>query len=280
MKLTPIDIAAPGACVQFSDSLRDTGFAVLKLCDPSFTELLDRVYKGWGLFFNNVEKHSELYHVRPDHSGYFPFRSENSKDSKIKDLKEFFHIYRESDIPKGLEIATWESRQYLASLGETLLLWLDLCGDYHSQFTGSEKLIDMVKNTNQTLLRVLHYPPLNGDHEEGAVRAAAHEDINLITLLPAATTTGLQVKTKDGEWYDVPSEKGWVIVNAGDMLQEATSGYYKSTTHRVVNPSGEAAKESRYSMPLFVHPRPEVRLSTRYTAAEYLDERLKELGLK
>jgi isopenicillin N synthase-like dioxygenase len=144
----------------------------------------------------------------------------------------------------------------------------------------SEPLSGMVKNTQQTLFRVLHYPPLKGKIEKGAVRSAPHEDINLITLLPAATETGLEVQDVKGNWHQVSTEPGTIVVNAGDMLQEASEGYYKSTTHRVVNPKGEAALKSRYSAPLFVHPRPEVVLSPRYTAATYLDQRLKEIGLK
>jgi isopenicillin N synthase-like dioxygenase len=146
----------------------------------------------------------------------------------------------------------------------------------------------MVEHSEQNLLRILHYPPLGLGSDaqritaDGAVRAAAHEDINLITLLPAATYPGLQVKTKDGEWIwaDMNVPKDAIIVNAGDMLQEASGGYFKSTTHRVVNPTGLGATVSRYSMPMFIHPRPDVRLSDKYTAGEYLDERLKELGLK
>lgn len=291
MELKPIDIAQPGACVDFDNSLRETGFALIDLKSKEFADLLDRVYAEWSAFFGDPIKHKYDFKLLGGQSGYFPFRSENSKDSQIKDLKEFYHLYKSTEVPHipeqwarlgklGFSSATWEMRDWLVALSETLLMWLDLCGDFHDKFTGSEKLMDMISGSEQTLLRVLHYPPLNGDEEPGAVRAAAHEDINLLTLLPAATTSGLQVLTKEGTWYDVPGEKGLIIVNAGDMLQEATSGYYKSTTHRVVNPAGEAAKLSRYSLPLFLHPRPDVRLSTRYTAGEYLDQRLKELGLK
>jgi isopenicillin N synthase-like dioxygenase len=120
---------------------------------------------------------------------------------------------------------------------------------------------------------------MTGDEEPDAIRAAAHEDINLITILPAANEPGLQVKGKDGEWIDVPCDFGSLIVNIGDMLQEASAGYYPSTTHRVINPDGTDMTKARISLPLFLHPRPDVVLSRRHTAETYLQERLKELGV-
>ena len=127
------------------------------------------------------------------------------------------------------------------------------------------------------LLRILHYPPLTGDEEPAAIRAAAHEDINLITILPAANEPGLQVLATDGSWLEVPCDFGNLIVNIGDMLQEVSGGYFPSTTHRVVNPEGSDKTVGRISLPLFCHPRPEVVLSERYTADGYLQERLREL---
>ena len=135
----------------------------------------------------------------------------------------------------------------------------------------------MIKGCDQTLLRVLHYPPLRGDEEAGAVRAAAHGDINLLTLLPAATEPGLQVLGKDHAWHDVPCDFGLLIVNIGDMLQEASGHYYPSTVHRVLNPTGEARFKPRISLPLFLHPRREVVLSERYTVESYFNERMEEL---
>ena len=114
----------------------------------------------------------------------------------------------------------------------------------------------------------------------GSVRAAAHTDINLLTVLPAANEPGLQVQAKNGEWLDVPCDFGMLIINIGDMLQEASQGYYPSTMHRVINPENRTHNVSRVSLPLFLHPRPEVVLSTRHTAGSYLSERLKELGMK
>ncbi len=140
-------------------------------------------------------------------------------------------------------------------------------------------LSEMIKDSDKTLLRILHYPPMTGNEEPGAIRAAAHEDINLLTILPAANEPGLQVKTLEGEWLDVPCDFGNLIINIGDMLQEASGGYFPSTTHRVINPTGERQEKSRISLPLFLHAKPDVVLSERYTAHSYLMERLQELGV-
>ena len=133
----------------------------------------------------------------------------------------------------------------------------------------------------RTLQRILYYPPLSGNEEAGAIRAAAHEDINLITLLPAATEPGLEAKDASGQWHKIQIDPHTLVINAGDMLQEVTDFHYISTSHRVVKPIGEKAGTDRLSLPLFVHPHAEDYLSERYTTAEsYLLERLRELGLK
>jgi isopenicillin N synthase-like dioxygenase len=126
---------------------------------------------------------------------------------------------------------------------------------------------------------VLHYPPLTGQEEPGAMRAAPHGDINLLTILPAATEPGLQVLGTDGGWHDVPCDFGLLIVNIGDMLEEASGRYFPSTVHRVLNPVGAAARKSRVSLPLFLHPRKEVVLSERYTVGSYFEERIRELRI-
>jgi isopenicillin N synthase-like dioxygenase len=124
---------------------------------------------------------------------------------------------------------------------------------------------------------VLRYPPLRGDEPADAVRAAAHEDINLLTVLPASNEPGLQVRDLHGAWHDVPCDFGSIAINAGDMLQLASGGYYPSTTHRVMNPTGEGATRSRLSLPLFLHPADEVELAAGRTAFSYLQERISEL---
>ena len=144
----------------------------------------------------------------------------------------------------------------------------------------SMPLPDMVTDSKTNLLRIIHYPPIDGKEEDGAVRGSAHEDINLITLLVAGTQPGLQVQDTNGNWHDISCDPGCLAINAGDMLQEASNGYFPSTTHQVINPDNQIDNKSRFSMPLFLHPRDEVVLSKKYTAKEYLDERLREIGLK
>ena len=134
----------------------------------------------------------------------------------------------------------------------------------------------MINGSEVTLLRILHYPPIGGP--VSAMRAAPHEDINLITILPMSSADGLEVLS-GGQWIPVPADFDHVVVNIGDMLQEASAGHFPSTTHRVVNPAGADMGVSRMSLPLFLHPRPDVVLSKRYTAKSYLDERLRELGV-
>jgi len=171
------------------------------------------------------------------------------------------------------------------ALAATLLGWVEAHSPAEVRAGYSEPLPRMIEGSQQTLLRVLHYPPLAGDEPTGAVRAAAHGDINLLTILPAAAEPGLQVLARDGRWLDLPCASAavseqLVIVNTGDMLQEASGGWFPSTIHRVLNPMGEAARRPRIALPLFLHPRPEVRLSARHTAGSHLAGRLRELGLK
>ena len=128
----------------------------------------------------------------------------------------------------------------------------------------SMPLNNMIQKSNQNLLRIIHYPPLLGEENPQAIRAAAHEDINLITLLVAGSEPGLQVMGSDGKWANVSTSPEYIVINVGDMLKECSNGYYPSTTHRVINPKHNNL--SRYSMPFFVHARDEVQLSEKHTA--------------
>ncbi|MED5427105.1 MAG: 2OG-Fe(II) oxygenase family protein, partial [Candidatus Neomarinimicrobiota bacterium] len=199
---------------------------------------------------------------------------------QTKDLKEFYHIYPWGRYPVEISNATIELYECLVELTSVLLGWIQDETPDHVKSLFSIPLPEMIKRSKTNLLRILHYPPLDGGEEPGAIRGAAHEDINLITLLVAGTQPGLQVKDNNSNWHNVPCDIGSIAINAGDMLQEASGGYFPSTTHQVINPGNEIKNESRYSMPLFLHPRDEVVLSDRYTAGQYLDERLKEIGLK
>jgi len=262
------------APAKFAKSFRETGFAIIKDHNISSDEI-DRMYGVWTDFFASDE--GPNFAVKPGESaGYFGYKSENAKGSVNKDLKEFFHAYQNKTLPNITEKETREFQEKLIKMGSILLGWLDQESEGHVSF--SEPLENMINGSDMNLLRIIHYPPLPDNVEPGEVRAAAHEDINLITLLVTGTEPGLQAKDVNGNWHDVPCKPGYITVNSGDMLSMASKGYYPSTPHRVVNPPKQENR-SRYSMPLFVHPRPDVLLD-KLTAGEFLDERLKEIGLK
>jgi isopenicillin N synthase-like dioxygenase len=279
MKVQVVDYTSKDAGQRFVESLRETGFGVLTN-HPIQQTLVESIYHDWYQFFCQDEK--KKYAFDPEkQDGYFaPEISETAKGHKQKDIKEYYHIYPWGRIPKSLEEDINDYYQKASELAAELLDWVEKYSPADVAKNYSEPLSNMIKDTPNTLLRVLHYPPLTGDEEAGAIRAAAHEDINLLTILPAANEPGLQVQEKDGTWIDVPADFGHLIINIGDMLQEASAGYFPSTSHRVVNPTGENAKKSRISLPLFLHPRDEVVLSERHTQESYLLERLKELGVK
>ncbi|WP_394779567.1 2OG-Fe(II) oxygenase family protein [Undibacterium sp.] len=279
MHIEPVDYLAPDAAQKFTESLHRTGFGVLKN-HPLSQQVLETIYKEWYDFFQSDAKSN--YSFDPEkQDGYFsPKVSETAKGNTKRDLKEFYHIFPWGRYPAEVSDAASKYYDQGASLAAELLQWVEDHSPADIKAKYSMPLSDMITGSEQTLLRVLHYPPLTGDEEPGSVRAAAHEDINLLTILPAATQAGLQVQGKDDKWFDVPCDFGMLIVNIGDMLDEASEGYYPSTSHRVMNPTGDEAKKSRVSLPLFLHPRLDVKLSDRYTAGEYLEERLIELGAK
>jgi isopenicillin N synthase-like dioxygenase len=276
MQLPVVDYRSATAAQDFCQSLHNTGFGVL--ANHSLDQnLVEGIYTEWLGFFGSEAKHK--YAQDPvKFDGYFsPAVSETAKGYDKRDLKEFYHIYPWGRYPA--EVSDAAQRYYKAgsALAAELLKWVEDNSPPEVRARYTEPLPKMIEGCDQTLLRVLHYPPLRGDEEPGSVRAAAHGDINLLTILPAATEPGLQVLGKDGAWFDVPCDFGLLIVNIGDMLQEASGHYYPSTTHRVLNPTGEGRFKSRVSLPLFLHPRREVVLSDRYTVQKYFDERMHEL---
>lgn len=277
MNVLTIDYNSVDAPELFCKSLKETGFAVLTY-HPIPVNLINQAYEKWQEFFTSSQKQS-YQPIKPHQDGYFPFRAEHAKDSNIADLKEFFHFYPEGKKPPETVEVTSRLYQALSEMGAVLLQWVENHLPQHVASKLSMPLQNMIKDCPTTLLRILHYPPLSTEIEPGAVRGAAHEDINLLTLLPAATAPGLEVKDVHGNWHAVSCDPGSIVVNVGDMLQMCTEYYYKSTTHRVVNPSDEQQFNSRYSMPLFLHAREDVRLSEKYTAKDYLTERLREIGV-
>ncbi len=278
MTLEAVDYQSPSAAQDFVKSLRETGFGVLKN-HPIRQQLVSDIYHHWHTFFNSDDKHHYRYNLGTQ-DGYFPAEvSETAKGHSKKDIKEYFHYYPWGQCPTEYKAELAQYYQEANQLAEELLGWIEQYTPTDIAHHYSQPLSSMIENSDQTLLRVLHYPPLKGDEELGAIRAGAHEDINLITILPAANEPGLQVKLKDGSWMDVPCDFGNLIVNIGDMLQEASAGYFPSTSHRVINPEGTDKTKARISLPLFLHPRPDVKLSERHTAGSYLHERLVELGV-
>ena len=278
MQVLSVDFTSPSAAKEFKESICNTGFAVIQNHDID-PKLISDAFQEWKSFFENDEKMKYVFDPKIQ-AGYFPMRSENAKDSSFKDLKEFYHYYPWWQNPKNILEHTPKLRDALVALASTLLQWIhhETPRDVEKKF--SMPLPDMIKDSPSTLLRAIHYPALSGKEIKGEVRAAAHEDINLITLLPAATAPGLEVLDLQGRWHEVPCDPGTIVVNSGDMLREASGGYYPSTTHRVTNPEDGHQRKERYSIPLFLHPKGEVRLSQRHTADSYLNERLRELGLK
>lgn len=267
----------PASPAEFARSLHETGFAVLT-DHPITPERIAAAYESWGAFFNSDDKHNWLP-SNGGHDGFFPFRSENAKDSAVKDLKEFYHVYPKGKVPPELEAETRALHADLTAVGATLLGWLQEHSPAEVTNRLSEPFPDMLAGSDQNLLRILHYPKLDQAPEPGAVRAAAHGDINLITCLLAGSESGLEAKDTSGTWHSVPCDPGMMAINAGDMLEMASGGYYPATVHQVVNPPAEQ-NVARFSMPMFLHPRPEVSLKPDMTAGEFLAERLREIGLK
>jgi len=279
---------------------KDYGFIILKDHDVS-PALLAESYQILEQFFTqSTEAKMKYAGVHGGQRGYTPFGKEHAKDSPVMDLKEFWHVGRQVEpghpLKKYYPDNIWpteipdfkpvfdELYSRLDQAGRAMLQALTFPLDVPNFYFDN-----MVADGN-SILRLLHYPPIPKDADPRCLRAAPHEDINLITILPAATASGLQLKDRDGTWLDIESEPGTLIVDAGDMLARATNDVIPSTTHQVVN-SPEASHKPRYSMPFFMHPNPESILSCipscRGTGAKYPDisaheflmQRLREIGL-
>ena len=266
--------------------------------------LIKRLYTQIKLFFDLPIEIKRKYE-HPEFSGqrgYVSFGKESAKGSKHGDLKEFWHFgqyisddeinnynYFPNIIVDELPEFNNVGKEVYQNLEKTakyvlraLALFLDIEESYFDNY---------IKNGN-SILRPIHYPPINEDPKD-AVRAAAHGDINLITLLMGAHGKGLQVKNSEGNWIDAVAMENELMINIGDMLSRHTNNVLKSTVHRVVNPDKELLKKSRYSIPFFMHPVSNMKLNVLesticdefpkayedITAGEFLEERLIELGL-
>ena len=284
-------------------AFQEIGFCAVKghlLSD----DLVERLYNQIKLFFDLPYEVKAKYEF-PQYSGqrgYVSFGKESAKGSKHGDLKEYWHFgqYIEEEEKEKYnyfpnihveELSEFNEvgREVYSTLEETakhilraLALYLNIKEDYFDQY---------IKNGN-SILRPIHYPPILEDPKE-AVRASAHGDINLITLLMGAHGKGLQVQHSNGEWIDAVASEDELMINIGDMLSRHTNNLLKSTVHRVVNPDRELLKKSRYSIPFFMHPISEMKLNVLescisdespksfddITAGDFLNERLVELGL-
>lgn len=266
--------------------------------------LIRRVYEHFERFFAlPLETKMRYGGVAGGARGFTPFGVEHAKDHPVPDLKEFWHVGQE--LPEG--------HPYLAEYGRnlwpkeieglreaTLELFLrlesvaaDLLAALARYFDLPERTFAAMMHDGNSVLRILHYPPVPSGADERSYRAAPHEDINLITLLCEATDSGLEILTRDGHWLPVSAHEGQIVVDSGDMLSRVTNGVVPATTHRVVA-SGEARSRARYSMPFFVHPFSACDLTVLpmfvdeerpaqwppITAGAYLDQRLREIGLK
>ncbi|AYL97887.1 isopenicillin N synthase family dioxygenase [Mucilaginibacter celer] len=296
---------------QFSDDIgkafNETGFVTITNHGLS-KELIDKLYEDVKALFALPEDVKQKYEIPglAGQRGYTGKSKETAKGFKTPDLKEFWQIGQtvtdddalKTQYPENVEVTelpdfnptTIEVYKKLEAAGKHLLraiaVYLELPENYFD---------DKVHNGN-SILRNLHYFPITNPDAvpDDAVRAGAHEDINLITLLIGASADGLELLTRDNTWFPVKAFGEDLVVNVGDMLQRLTNNKLKSTTHRVVNPPRELMGFSRYSVPFFLHPKSDMdltslescideqhpKLYTDITAGEYLDERLREIGLK
>jgi len=295
---------------QFSDEIgkafTEIGFVTITnhgMDKILITELYDIIRQ----FFALPEAIKANYEIQglAGQRGYTSKGREKAKDANVPDLKEFWQ--RGQTVTDGDRIAT----EYPDNVSVDLMGFDEITAEVYRRLERSGRELlkaiasylhldedyfeDKIHNGN-SILRAIHYFPIDNPEAlpEDAVRAGAHEDINLITLLIGASADGLEVLTHNGTWLPIKAEGDDIVVNVGDMLQRLTNNKLKSTTHRVVNPPVELMKNSRYSVPFFLHPKVNMNLAVlpscidqnnpkRYvdcTAGEYLDERLREIGLK
>lgn len=289
-------------------SFNEIGFVAVK--NHGLSELhTKQLYDSFATFFKLDEDIKNKYQIPngAGQRGYTGKRKETAKGFSAADLKEFYHIGQENkplendlwvDYPDNvwpteipnLEKVGLEVFKTLENAGVKLLraiaIYLEL----------PEHYFDQKVTTGNSILRCIHYYPIENPDllEPDAVRAAAHEDINLITLLMGASADGLQIQRMDGSWESVTALPDQIVVNVGDMLARLTNDKLRSTTHRVVNPERDLMHLPRYSMPFFMHPRSDMDLTClsscinasypkKYSdmnSGQYLHERLRELGLK
>ena len=292
-----------GFVFKLGNAFEEIGFISLKNHFLS-EDLMNSLYAEVKQFFDLPKSTKQQYEVPELHGqrGYTSFGKEQAVGHKKADLKEFWHFGQEpqpgldftKDYHKNIQVKELENFnnvgdkafKMLEKTGQTLLraiaLHLDLEENYFDQWT----------SFGNSILRPIHYPPITSEPDD-AIRAGAHGDINLITLLMGASTGGLQVLNKQEKWVDATPNKNELVINVGDMLERLTNNKLRSTIHRVVNPPKESWHEPRYSIPFFMHPRLDMPLNCLeecidqqnpkayddITAGDFLFERLKAIGL-
>lgn len=290
---------------RFGKSLQEFGFVIVEGHGVPPSLIADCYSQVESLFsLTDTQKESFILQNGKGQRGYIPFGIENAKGNSKKDLKEFWHVGREHFVHKAKEDKypknIWPThdlpkfKTHLLTLYEQLdALAFELLASLSTYLGLLTPTLAQASIDGNTILRALHYPPLNKEQfDSGAIRAAAHEDINLLTILCEATDSGLQLLSRSGTWIDIETVPGQMVVDSGDMLSRITNNVIPSTTHRVINPKN-SANRSRYSLPFFVHAFSEFKLDVldictspsqpiKYhpiTAGEFLLQRLKEIGL-
>ena len=286
---------------EIGNSFNQTGFAIIKNHGLN-KDLTNNLYNQTKKFFYMEDSIKKKYEIpeKNGQRGYVGKRKEHAKGSKVGDLKEFFHVgqpeskgdYGSNVWPDELplfEQYACEVYLQLEKIGLTILRSIALYLDIEENY-----FFDKVKG-GESIMRAIHYFPIkNINVEKNAVRAAAHGDINFITLLMGASTEGLEILTRNNEWIPITSLADHLVINVGDMLERLTNNKLKSTIHRVVNPKKKLLHTSRFSIPFFLNPKPDMDLSClencideynpkKYddiNARRFLEERLEEIGLK
>lgn len=279
----------------WGDGLKEFGFVSI-INHGVDADLIARTYADAARLFALPREVKDRYEIPNGggQRGYTSFGKEHAKNRKVGDLKEFWHVGNDTYGPNTwpTELATFKENTLglFKALEGAAEVMLHALSDY---FRLPRETFAGIARDGNSILRIIHYPPLKDRFIPGGVRAAEHEDINLITLLCESTASGLEIFTRQKEWLAVDALKGQIVVDSGDMLSRMTNEVIPSTTHRVVNPPDDRDDVERYSMPFFVHPRPECSLAItdafvtpenpkRYpdiTADGFLQQRLREIGL-
>lgn len=269
-----LNLNSKDAPALFITQLRKYHFAQVAPTWPD--ERLGLLYEQWRLFFASETK--SAYRSAPGLlDGFFPMESERAIGAQVPDPKEFFHYYRSGLCPSHLRDETNALFQSLKAIAMRLLVFLDDSLSAERLDRLVPNLSQMIQDSSAVVLRIAHYPPVTS---EASNLAAPHEDITLLTLLPPATASGLQIQSRNKDWTPVHAQHGAITVLPGEMLALATRNRIQASTHRVVPPHARMHSTGRLSFNFFVNPVGTTMLTQNQTAAEVLATRLREIGYK